>query len=74
MLGPILIAQQVMVLGGTVISHLAVLHQWPAALALACGLVLTTACGLLNGWLVSGLRLPPFIVTLGSFNAAWCWS
>ena len=40
----------------------------PGLLALLIGFVVGTACGLLNGALVTRLRLPPFIVTLGTLN------
>ena len=40
----------------------------PGPAALALGLVVGSAAGFLNGWLVTGLRLPPFIVTLGTLN------
>jgi fructose transport system permease protein len=38
----------------------------PGILALVLGFGVGTACGLLNGLLVTRLRLPPFIVTLGT--------
>jgi ribose/xylose/arabinose/galactoside ABC-type transport system permease subunit len=38
----------------------------PAAAAIACGIGL--ACGLINGGLVTGLRMHPFIVTLGTMS------
>jgi fructose transport system permease protein len=41
-------------------------HPWAA---LIIGMVVGTLCGLLNGWLVTRLKLPPFIATLGTFNA-----
>jgi fructose transport system permease protein len=34
----------------------------------ACGLAVGTACGFLNGWLVARMKLPPFIVTLGTWQ------
>ncbi|KFI30202.1 ABC transporter permease [Haematobacter missouriensis] len=40
----------------------------PAPAAIALGLMLGTAMGLLNGWLVARLRLPPFIATLGTWQ------
>ena len=40
----------------------------PGLLALLLGFGVGTACGLLNGALVTRLRLPPFIVTLGTLN------
>jgi fructose transport system permease protein len=40
----------------------------PGLLALLIGFGVGTACGLVNGMLVTRLRLPPFIVTLGTLN------
>ncbi len=40
----------------------------PGLLVLGIGLVIGLACGLLNGVLITRLRLPPFIVTLGTLN------
>ena len=40
----------------------------PVAVAFAIGLVVGTLCGLVNGILVTKLRLPPFIVTLGTWS------
>ncbi|MGW3287303.1 ABC transporter permease [Streptomyces sp. NPDC001002] len=53
----------IMVLGSVVIGKLAV-HDNPVQ-ALIVGLVVCVAVGAVNGLLVSLLRLPPFIVTLG---------
>jgi fructose transport system permease protein len=53
----------IMVLGSVVIGKIAV-HGNPA-LALLVGLVVCVAVGAVNGGLVSLLKLPPFIVTLG---------
>lgn len=54
----------VMVLGTLVIAKLAQGTVSPV-LALAIGIVLCTALGAVSGTLVTRLRLPPFIVTLG---------
>ncbi|HEY0812671.1 MAG TPA: ABC transporter permease [Pseudonocardia sp.] len=40
----------------------------PGALAIIIGLVLGTAMGAFNGWLVTRINLPPFIVTLGTLS------
>ncbi len=40
----------------------------PAELAIAIGLALGTAMGAVNGFLIAQLRLPPFIVTLGTWQ------
>ena len=58
----------IMVLCSVVMGKLAVLFGIPAPLAIAAGLVVGAACGFANGILVSLVRLPPFIVTLGTWN------
>ena len=40
----------------------------PAPAAIAIGLALGTAMGFANGWLVAKVKLPPFIVTLGTWQ------
>ncbi|GHC23743.1 MULTISPECIES: ABC transporter permease [Gemmobacter] len=40
----------------------------PAPLAILIGLALGTAMGFINGWLVAKVKLPPFIVTLGTWQ------
>jgi fructose transport system permease protein len=40
----------------------------PAELSIAIGLALGTAMGAVNGFLIASLRLPPFIVTLGTWQ------
>ena len=40
----------------------------PAVLALLAGFAVAGICGFVNGFLVARLRLPPFIVTLGTWN------
>ena len=57
-----------MVLSSVVMGRLAVLAGVPVALAFALGLLVGIACGLVNGALVTCLRLPPFIVTLGTWS------
>jgi fructose transport system permease protein len=54
----------IMVLGTLVIAKLGQ-HSMPGGLALLVGVVLCTAIGAVSGTLVTRLRLPPFIVTLG---------
>lgn len=61
----------VMALGGIVMTKLAVEHQLPVPLAIAAGVGATTLFGAINGLLVTRLRLPPFIVTLGTLNIAF---
>lgn len=61
----------VMALGSVIMTSFAVEHGMNPFLAILCGLLLTTAFGFLNGALVSLVRLPPFIVTLGTLNIAF---
>jgi fructose transport system permease protein len=61
----------VMALGSIVMSKFAVDHGLPPLLAIACGMAVTMGFGLLNGLLVTKIKLPPFIVTLGTMNIAF---
>jgi fructose transport system permease protein len=61
----------VMALGGIIMSKFATELGMPAPLAILCGIGVTTLFGLLNGLLVTRVKLPPFIVTLGVFNIAF---
>ncbi|MGX9857106.1 ABC transporter permease (plasmid) [Limimaricola variabilis] len=58
----------IMVLSSVVMGQFTFRYGIPAPVAVACGLAVGTACGFVNGWLVSVMRLPPFIVTLGSWQ------
>jgi fructose transport system permease protein len=58
----------IMVLSSIVMAKLAADSGLPGILALVIGFGVGTACGLINGVLVTRLRLPPFIVTLGTLN------
>jgi fructose transport system permease protein len=40
----------------------------PGVLAIIIGLILGTAMGTINGWLVTRIKLPPFIVTLATLS------
>lgn len=61
----------VMALGSIVMTKFAVELGVPAPLAVLCGIGATALFGLLNGLLVTRIKLPPFIVTLGTFNIAF---
>lgn len=61
----------VMALGGIVMTKFAVELGMPAPLAILCGIGVTTLFGLANGLLVTRIKLPPFIVTLGTLNIAF---
>ena len=58
----------VMVLCSIVMGRLSVFMGWPAEIGFAVGLAVGALCGLLNGLLVTRLRMPPFIVTLGTLS------
>ncbi len=57
----------IMVLSSVVMGQFAVNYGMPAPLALLCGLIVGVLCGVINGLLVSLVKLPPFIVTLGTW-------
>ncbi len=61
----------VMALGGVVMTKVAADFGLPAPVAIACGIGVTTLFGLINGLLVTRIKLPPFIVTLGTLNIAF---
>ena len=51
-------------------------YHWPVPLALIAGVLLGGGCGVLNGGLISGLGVVPFIITLGTlkvFRGAAKW-
>ena len=57
-----------MVLSSYVMGVLAVNHGIRVEIALVLGIITSMLCGYLNGQLVTRLKMPPFIVTLGSWN------
>jgi fructose transport system permease protein len=61
----------VMAFGNIVMTKLAVDSGMNPLLAILLGLLVCAAFGAFNGSLVTGLRLPPFIVTLGTLNIAF---
>src|SRR3954452_24401569 len=58
----------IMVLSSILMAKLSANAGVPGPLALLLGFCVGTACGALNGGLVTRLKLPPFIVTLGTLN------
>lgn len=52
----------------SVIAALAARQEWPLLGIVAAGCAAGAACGLYNGLLISVLRLPAFIVTLGTLG------
>lgn len=61
----------VMALGGIVMTKFATDLGMPPALAVVCGIAITCLFGLINGLLVTKVKLPAFIVTLGTMNIAF---
>jgi fructose transport system permease protein len=60
-----------MALGSIVMTKLAVDYEMSPLLAILCGLMASTAFGFLNGALITRVKLPAFIVTLGTLNIAF---
>ncbi|HEX6389895.1 MAG TPA: ABC transporter permease [Solirubrobacteraceae bacterium] len=58
----------IMVLSSVVMAKLSASSGVPGGFALLIGFAVGTVCGLVNGALVTRLKLPPFIVTLGTLN------
>jgi fructose transport system permease protein len=61
----------VMALGGIVMTKFATELGMHPALAMVCGIAITCLFGLINGLLVTKVKLPAFIVTLGTMNIAF---
>lgn len=61
----------IMALSSVLMTGLAVRSGMNPILAILVGLLVCVVFGLLNGSLVTMIRLPPFIVTLGTFNIAY---
>jgi len=61
----------VMAFGQIVMTKLAVAEGVDPLLAIALGIAACVGFGLLNGVFVAGVRLPAFIVTLGTLNIAF---
>jgi len=61
----------VMAFGQIVMTKMAIDNGVAPLPAIALGMLACVAFGFLNGGLVSGLRLPAFIVTLGTLNIAF---
>lgn len=50
------------------VGTMAMERGYPIAVGVAIGLAVGTLCGFLNGLLVTRLRIPPFVVTLGTLG------
>jgi fructose transport system permease protein len=61
----------VMALAGIVMTRQAAVNGVDPLVALVLGVATATAFGILNGLLITRVRLPPFIVTLGTLNIAF---
>jgi fructose transport system permease protein len=61
----------VMAFGSIVMTKFAVVLGLPPLLAILCGIAASTLFGLLNGLLITRIKLPAFIVTLGTLNIAF---
>ncbi len=61
----------IMALGSIIMTSLAVEYGVDPFVAILLGFLVTTAFGILNGSLVALVKLPPFIVTLGTLNIAY---
>ena len=62
----------IMVLSSVVMGQFYFRYGVPVPLSILCGFICGGLCGYINGWLVAHVKLPPFIVTLGTwqiFNA-----
>ena len=58
----------IVVLSSVVMGQFTFRYGLPPEIAVVCGLACGALCGLLNGLLVAFMRLPPFIVTLGTWQ------
>ncbi|MEO0542617.1 MAG: ABC transporter permease [Pseudomonadota bacterium] len=58
----------IMVLSSVVMGQFAFRYGMPVEIAIMCGLAVGMICGAINGWLVAYMKLPPFIVTLGTWQ------
>ncbi len=48
-----------------IMGHFTFRYGMPPSMAILCGFVVGTGIGAISGWLVSRVRIPPFIATLG---------
>ncbi|VAW22249.1 Fructose ABC transporter, permease component FrcC [hydrothermal vent metagenome] len=58
----------IMVLSYVVMGKLAVEYGVPAPLAIGAGMLVAIAAGAINGFFVTKVKMPPFIVTLGTWQ------
>ena len=62
---------QIMALGGVFMASLAMEHGMDPLLAILISIGICVIFGILNGLLVTIIKIPPFIVTLGTTNIAF---
>lgn len=58
----------VMVLSSVVMGQFTFRYGIPVPISVLCGLACGALCGFINGWLIAKMKLPPFIVTLGTWQ------
>jgi len=58
----------IMVLSSVVMGQFVFRYGIPVPLAILCGFICGGLCGWINGMLVARMKLPPFIVTLGTWQ------
>ena len=58
----------IMVLSSVIMGQFTFRYGLPAEIAVPFGLLFGMICGFINGWLVAVMKLPPFIVTLGTWQ------
>ena len=58
----------IMVLSSVVMGQFTFRYGIPVPLSILCGLACGSLCGFINGWLIAYMKLPPFIVTLGTWQ------
>lgn len=61
----------VMAFGGVLMTSLAMEHGMDPFLAILVGIAACVVFGVLNGLLITYIKIPPFIVTLGTYNIAF---
>ena len=58
----------IMVLSSVVMGQFFFRYGIPVPISILCGLGCGSFCGFINGWLIAYMKLPPFIVTLGTWQ------
>ena len=58
----------ILVLTSVVMGQFTFRYGLPVELSILCGILLGGLCGFINGFLVATVKLPPFIVTLGTWQ------